>query len=108
MYEAAVDTGDLPSWYRRAAADALDTDRGRYALDAACAELLRLEDADGDGALSWAELERGLAAAGAERLARGRYWRLAPGHDLKLVLDDFVDEWRRAKPVVILQRTFLD
>jgi len=84
-----------PKWYLEKARDALYSERGEEAVAAAVEELLSVQEAHG-GKLDWTRFVDDLDAS-EKTINKGRYWRLAPICDIKIVLDDFVDPYRRPK-----------
>ncbi|KNC46910.1 carrier protein [Thecamonas trahens ATCC 50062] len=100
MYAVAIaeaaDKG-APEWYLRKARKALESSRGESAVAAAVHELLDLQAAHG-GVLDWDAFVDTLEQQSTESaIRRSKYWRLAPICDIKIVLDDFVDPYRKVK-----------
>jgi Ca2+-binding EF-hand superfamily protein len=100
LYSAAVARArsqGAPRLYIARAGEVLETERGRAALQRAADELLALQDLDGNKSVSGEEFCALLDEELQHKVNQGTYWRMAPICDVKLVLDDFVDDRRAPK-----------
>eukprot|EP00658_Telonema_sp_P-2_P071209 TRINITY_DN60511_c0_g1_i1.p1 TRINITY_DN60511_c0_g1~~TRINITY_DN60511_c0_g1_i1.p1 ORF type:complete len:367 (+),score=86.84 TRINITY_DN60511_c0_g1_i1:175-1275(+) len=95
LYQDAVKSAaadGAPKLYIQRAVDLIESAEGTEALDKAADELM-----DRQGVLTPDTLWRALTVEAALDSKRGTHWRMAPIVDLKLELDDFVDDQRPVK-----------
>lgn len=96
MFVAAVEDArsqGAPDWYVRKAMAKLDEPDAMHTFDRAVNEILPR----GASSLSYEAFIAQLERAERKVAMTGRHWRLAPIFDVPVVLDDFVDPYRREK-----------
>ena len=100
LYNSAVrraERSGAPIFYMNRARAVPETQKGKEAIERAADELFALKDEDGSGTLTLSEFTRLLNEEARAKLNKGKHWRMAPLCDVKLVLDDFVDDRRTEK-----------